>query len=156
MALKLYEEDSVIDIADAIRTKLDTSERYRIADMAAAILSISGGGGTGVVTGTVTPAARENQISVDIGLTSIKGFIILCSTESPWKSQGRTMGGLIIIKDPVPYWKRIALESNTAGSAALAPSFSTTVTSETISGTVLTVPNMNYAYETIEYRWYAW
>lgn len=155
MALKLYDEDSVIDIADAIRTKLDTSERYRIADMAAAILSISGGG-TGVVTGTVTPAARENQISIDIGMTSINGFIILCSSESPWKSQGRTMGGLIIIKNPAPYWKRIALESNTAGSAALAPSLSTTVTSETISGTVLTVPNMNYAYETIEYRWYAW
>ena len=155
MALKLYEEDSVIDIADAIRTKLDTTERFTIGDMAAAILSISGGG-TGVNTGTVTPAERMNQISIDIGITTYKGFMILCSTESPWKSQGKTMGGMIIIKDPDPYWKRIAIESNTAGSAAIAPSLSNSTTGETISGSVLTVPNLGYAYETIEYRWYAW
>lgn len=156
MAMKLYSDTDVQAIANAIRTQNGETTQYKISEMAEAILDLSGSGSS-VKTGTITPESRANQISVNIGMDSINGFMIMPSSESPWKSNGRTMGGLIIFKNPAGYWKRIMLNSNTAGSAALAPGLSTsTATNETISNGVLTVPNLNYAYETIEYRWWAW
>ena len=53
MALKLYEESSVSNIADAIRTKNGESDTYKIGEMAAAILAIP--------TGTVLPDAEGSE-----------------------------------------------------------------------------------------------
>lgn len=43
MAKKLYEENSVKAIADAIRSKNESTDTYKIAEMAAAIEALMGG-----------------------------------------------------------------------------------------------------------------
>ena len=40
MSLKLYDEDNIIDIANAIREKAETTNTYKITQMAAAIRNI--------------------------------------------------------------------------------------------------------------------
>ena len=43
MAQKLYEETNIQTIANAIRTKLSTTDTYKVSEMSDAILSITGG-----------------------------------------------------------------------------------------------------------------
>ena len=44
MAQKLYEETNIQNIANAIRTKLSTTDTYKVSEMSDAILSITSGG----------------------------------------------------------------------------------------------------------------
>lgn len=52
MANKLYNEDSIRNIASAIRTKNGTENTYNVSEMADAILAIVSGGGEGGITPT--------------------------------------------------------------------------------------------------------
>ena len=54
MALVTVSDSTLTDIADAIRTKLDTEDTYKPSEMADAIESISGGGGSTLGTKTIT------------------------------------------------------------------------------------------------------
>lgn len=65
MGLKLYDEDDVQNIADAIRAKNGSSATYKVSDMATAIFAL----GSPVVTGefTTSGSAGTQTINVDYG-----------------------------------------------------------------------------------------
>lgn len=56
MAKKLYEEASVLAIANAIRAKNGSTATYKIAEMAGAVQALTGGG---VDTGDATATAGD-------------------------------------------------------------------------------------------------
>ena len=66
---KLYEENEIQAIADAIRAKNGSNATYKLADMAGAIRSIiAGTGGTvNLQEKTVTPCAETQEIVCDEG-----------------------------------------------------------------------------------------
>lgn len=69
MAMKLYSESSVKDIADAIREKNGSADKYKIAEMAQAILDIPSGGGNDVLKKIVELTATELTAEELAGLT---------------------------------------------------------------------------------------
>lgn len=76
MTLKLYPENAVQNIADAIRAKNGLSTTYTINEMASAISNIPSGGSTSLVSKTVTPASflyyvTPNSTSVTTGKQSV-------------------------------------------------------------------------------------
>lgn len=76
MANKLYEEQSVQNIANAIRTKNGLSTTYKIAEMAQAILDIpTGGGGTNYLPVVLNDASSYTLPSGALtGVTNIRDY----------------------------------------------------------------------------------
>lgn len=60
MANKLYEENDVIAIADAIRTKNGTSNKYKISEMADAVLDLNIGSSEGGIIPTGSIEIKTN------------------------------------------------------------------------------------------------
>lgn len=77
MANKLYEEQSVQNIANAIRTKNGLSTTYKIAEMAQAILDIpTGGGGTNYLPTVCNDASTYSLPSGALtGVTNIRSYM---------------------------------------------------------------------------------
>lgn len=112
--------------------------------------------GGGVHTGTFTPTARTNTITIDIGITTLQGLIIVPTSETPLKSGGKTCIAVIII--PNAYYKYVTPTSNNAGSSWLTPAYSTTNTFTTLTGTVaeVTLSSGSGYFENVSYTWFAW
>jgi hypothetical protein len=120
------------------------------------VVNVSGGGG-GVATGTVTPAARTLTMSFDAGLSTITGLLIVPESETPLKSGGKTCVG--IVYTPNCYYQKIGLTTNNTGASALAPTTADSAISVSVSGTNVTVQVASSTpgyFEAITYRWYAW
>lgn len=86
MTLKLYDEDSVIDIAEAIRTKNGESTQYKIADMAQAILDIPSGGGSSVLAAFIQRTISGDFVNEDVttvGHDAFNGCTSLSSISLP-------------------------------------------------------------------------
>lgn len=68
MANKLYEENSIRDIANAIREKNGSSDTYTVAEMGDAVRSIESGGGVDYIEmkQNKTPYTYENENIIDI------------------------------------------------------------------------------------------
>ena len=76
MALKLYNESDIQDIADAIRGKNGSSDTYTVSQMASAIDDIpTGGGGGSDETGSFV--ASGSQSSITIATTALHSHILL-------------------------------------------------------------------------------
>lgn len=62
MANKLYKEESIQAIADAIREKNGSSDTYKVGDMAGAISEISGGHRRNKLSGTNALSFRDDLL----------------------------------------------------------------------------------------------
>lgn len=119
-----------------------------------------GGGGSSYTTGTITPSERTYSITFDTGLSTIHGIVIVPTDESPLKSNGRTMYGLIALDPGTTMIKSIALGSNNTGSSAsvITPSNSATRFSQTGTSVMVNTQGVGsgYYWEAVTYTWYAW
>lgn len=152
-------DNGLTDIADAIRTKGGTSADLTFPNgFVSAVEAIPTGGGSGYATGTFTPESRVASVTFDSGLTTIHGIVIVPTSESPFKSNGRTLGGIIIT--PECFYQHVSLPSNQTGSGAQTWHWVTNSTSFTQQGTVITVtiaaPGTYGYFETISHTWFAW
>lgn len=78
MALKLYDEADIQDIADAIRGKNGSSDTYTVSQMADAITAIpSGGGDNSLLIGVLSNTAEEISLS---GVTRLRDGILAGAT----------------------------------------------------------------------------
>lgn len=148
-------DNGLTSIADAIRTKGGTSADLTFPNgFVSAVGAIPTGGG--IHTGTVTPTERTTTMTMDIGISTITGLIIMPTSETPLKSNGKTC--IAVIVTPNTYFKYIAPTTNNSGSSWLTPSYSTTNTFVTLNGTVATVTlsSTSGSFENISYTWYAW
>ena len=82
MAMKLYPESAVQDIADAIREKSGSSDTYKVSEMANAIENIPSGGGitsdewaTGTISGDINVGTSDVRVRTFQGapITSVTG-----------------------------------------------------------------------------------
>lgn len=84
MSKKLYEENDIKAIADAIRQKNGSTDTYKLAAMAAAITAIETGGGlpAGMATGTFqcTPSTMTKEVSIEHGLGVIPRYVFVATT----------------------------------------------------------------------------
>lgn len=93
MANKLYEENSIQAIADAIRAKNGTESTYTVAEMSGAILAISGSGGI-TPSGSVT--ITENG-TVDV--TQYAEAVVNVASGSGGVSIGAWQTGVFAIEE---------------------------------------------------------
>ncbi len=143
-------------IANAIRTKGGTSASLAFpADFLTAIAAIPAGGG-GVHTGTITPTARTTTMTMDIGISTLNGLLIVPTSATPLQSGGKTC--IAVIVTPNNYFKYITPTTNNAGSSWLTPAYSASNTFTTLNGTVATVTLSSSSgyFEDISYTWFAW
>lgn len=86
MSKKLYEENSIKAIADAIRGKNGSTDTYKLSAMAAAITAIETGGSLpeGIATGTFqcAPATMTKEVSIEHGLGVIPSYVFVGSNRS--------------------------------------------------------------------------
>lgn len=84
MSKKLYEENSIKAIADAIRGKNGSTDTYKLSAMAAAITAIETGGSLpeGIATGTFqcAPATMSKEVSIEHGLGVIPSYVFVGTT----------------------------------------------------------------------------
>ena len=152
------------DLKSAIEAKgVTVSSSATLDDYDTYVASISGGGGSGVLNGTITPTSRVQNFTFDVGTSStITNLLIVPESETPLKSGGKTF--VAGIYTPNDYYKFMGVTSNNAGSSLQAPSTITTGTAFSQSGQNITAysartasPAINAGYfETITYKWYAW
>lgn len=91
MALKLYNESDIQDIADAIRGKNGSSDTYTVSQMAQAIDDIpSGGGGSSEINLLETVTISEPVRAINIDLTRFSDYNVVLGvldvelTSSDW------------------------------------------------------------------------
>lgn len=74
MSKKLYEESSIQDIANAIRSKNGTTDTYKVSEMASAINDISAGSPDAVLyTPQTLTDAQKSQARTNIGASDFSG-----------------------------------------------------------------------------------
>lgn len=118
-----------------------------------------GGGGSGIKSGSFTPASRVNYVDIDIGLSDPNFILIVPHSETPLKSGGKTFIGGWYSKNT--FYKSFLGTSNNSGSGMLAPAVSSADMLITMTGTTArcyssgTGINSGY-FETIQYDWFAW
>ena len=151
-------DSDLASVAAAIRTKGGTSASLAFpGGFVSAIQAISGGGGSSAASGTFTPTERVLTVTFDTGLSTVNNVLILPTSETPLKSNGRTVYYFFGSKNT--FIKGIRGGSNSAGSGTLAPQVSTSDYFFTQSGTEVTAEsaagNGGY-FETVSYTWWAW
>lgn len=147
MANVLIEENSLTNIANAIRAKNGLSTQYRVTEMPAAISAISGGGGgggtprevfapaitfaanTGVVTATNTFLSGEYSASTTTSTYTLPSAVL--PTSASTVSIG-TKKGDTLFQGSVPFYLNIP--SGYISSSVYYSMWSITVGSATISG----------------------
>ena len=93
MSLKLYDEDSVIDIAEAIRIKNGESTQYKIAEMAQAILDIPSGGGSGISWDDIATRNYTGDVVLSDTVTSLIDYAFASSAITLFIGKGvRSLG----------------------------------------------------------------
>ena len=98
MAKKLYEESNIQAIADAIREKNGQSARYKVAEMADAILVLNAGGSGSAQSATGTMAgsgSSDMSFSVDFE----PDLVCVCVSDLNAKQEKAHMAGAIIVRD---------------------------------------------------------
>lgn len=96
---KLYEESSMQDIADAIREKNGGTEKYKVAQMAAAVRAIKGGGAEAVSWHQCPEAVRNYLANVtydpsDYSTSQIANYAPATAVVSNYKPIGQSVGGV--------------------------------------------------------------
>lgn len=154
-----YKGATIAELSDSGSKTLRTAGKYCEADIGVAY--VKPGGGSGVLSGSITPAERTLELSFNVGNATVNHVLIIPKSETPLKSGGKTACGLLYNADA--FWPYIVLKSNNAGASLLTPSTDTGgVSLDTLvrkNGSVLTIktPSVNFGmFETIEYAWYVW
>ena len=113
MAMKLYNEADIQAIANAIRTQNGGNDTYTIAQMAAAILALSGSGSGGnggslpsgisaFAAGTYTPVsdvASNQTVSISHNLGVIPDLIVFWTDDISW---GSSAGAYLLMAAAFP------------------------------------------------------
>ena len=112
-------------------------------------------------TGTITPVERVASISFDTGLSgTIHGVMVVPTSESPWKSNGRTLGAFYSFNPGTQFITYFTWSSNASGASGSSPQYNNNILGYTQSGSVVTVtsPNVSYTgyFETVSYTWVVW
>lgn len=157
-------DNNLTSVANAIRAKSGgTGQLAFPAGFVSEIGNISGGGGggNGAANGSITPAERTLTMTLEVGTAEINHLVVLPKIETPLKSNGKTVCG-VIANDGL-LWPCVILFSNNAGFAMVSPSIKTSAEISfnsyvNQSGSVLTItlPSSVGYFETIEYAWRAW
>lgn len=154
-----YKGTTIAELSESGNKTLRTAGKFCEADIG--VEYVKPGGGSGVLSGSITPAERTRELSFDVGNASVNHVLIIPKSETPLKSGGKTACGLLYNADA--FWPYIILQSNNSGASLLTPSTSTGGVSldELVqkNGSVLTIktPSTNFGmFETIEYTWHVW
>lgn len=119
MANVFVNEDSLSDIADAIRSKLNVQTTYKPGEMAAAIESISGGS-VNNQNKTVHPSSSDQSITADTGYTGLGTVSVKAVTMSNLSAANIVEGVTVKIGDADDD-DRIASVTGTASSGGITP-----------------------------------
>ena len=117
-------------------------------------VNVSGGGG--FASGTFTPVERTMSVTFDTGLTDVNGLVIVPTSESPLKSQGRTIYSIVALNPGTAQVKSIGNFSNSSGASLTSINVSDSSSRFTQSGTEVTVSDTLNYFEAVTYTWYAW
>lgn len=128
-----------------------------LSDAVGTLVDGYGQGGGGVKTGTITPSERTTSITIDVGTNDvIKHLVMFPTSETPLKSNGKTVIGVIANSESA-FFKYIGITSNNTGSSFLTPANNTKDTYFTQTGANITVSPIGAGmFETITYTWVAW
>lgn len=123
-------------------------------------VNVSGGGGSGYATGTITPSERTTSITFDTGLSTIHGIVVVPTDSTPLKNNGRTVYGIIALYPGTTMIKSICMLSGNTGASLNTYNVSDSATRFTVNGTSVTINTQpvgsGYYWETVTYTWYAW
>lgn len=158
MANKLYEENSIRDIASAIREKNGTANTYNVAEMGQAIRGIptNGAGGSSnlpsnIKTGTFTIAEDtiEPQVILhNAGSVPIGVLVMIDELSNPYGIKTKTIGGLSLGRNE-------AVVFNNTGKMAYGAT--TCITEITESTFTLNPRGETYPFSSQStYRWWVW
>lgn len=121
MANVFVNEDSLSDIADAIRSKLNVQTTYKPGEMAAAIESISGGGSTiNNQNKTVHPSSSQQSITADSGYTGL-GTVTVKGVTVENLSAANIVSGVTVKIGDADDDDSIASVTGTASSGGITP-----------------------------------
>lgn len=104
----------------------------------------SEGPGDSYATGTITPVERVDSISFDTGLSgTVHGVMVVPTSESPWKSNGRTLGAFYSFNPGTQFITYFTWSSNASGASGSNPQYGNDILGYTQSGSVVTVTSPN-------------
>lgn len=119
--------------------------------------SYEGGGGSSVATGTFTPASLTGSVTINTGLTTVHGLLII-PAESLDLSSSTYKVYTVWLEDPATYIKMFCARRNSSSR-----SFEVWVSGTppySISGGTIDIafgyPSNTGFFDTKEYKWYAW
>ena len=102
------------------------------------------GPGDSYATGTITPVERVDSISFDTGLSgTVHGVMVVPTSESPWKSNGRTLGAFYSFNPGTQFITYFTWSSNASGASGSNPQYGNDILGYTQSGSVVTVTSPN-------------
>lgn len=81
MTMKLYSEEDIQAIANAIRTQNGSSDTYKVSEMADAILDISGGSSVWELLETITLQADTRTYNIDVSNYTSNYDVIICYSD---------------------------------------------------------------------------
>lgn len=148
-------------VANAIRTKGGTSASLAFpSDFVSAIGAISTGGGSEILSGSITPTEDTNGMSIDVGSSDFTHFVVYPSA-FPGGNNIKAFVGAICDFSLQTNTNISTMSTNNTGSSTIANTYSTPWFSK--SGSVITcitgtsgttVPG--YWANGITYYWFAW
>ena len=137
-----------------------TNDTYDTTLINSVTVNVSGGGGSGYATGTITPSARTTSITFDTGLSTIHGIVVVPTDSTPLKGNGRTVYGIVALDPGTTMIKSICMLSGNTGGSLNVYNVSDSATRFTVNGTSVTINTQpvgsGYYWETVTYTWYAW
>lgn len=166
MALDKLVDSTLLDadltsVANAIRTKGGTSASLAFpADFVSAIAAIPSGGGSSILSGSVTPATNSDGMTIDVG-ASFTHFVIYATT-NPGGNGIKVFRASICDFSATPT-NIVSVASNNSGSSLAGSAQESRCQWFTKSGTTVTcqtgvsgADNPGYWAAGITYQWWAW
>lgn len=156
MSKKLYEENSIKAIADAIRGKNGSTDTYKLSAMAAAITAIETGGSlpSGMAMGTFqcTPATMAKEVSIEHGLGAIPRCVIAFVDSGDMTQSGTVLFALSYNDTKCPVSKSITWKAS--GTPEIVD-FASEKTADTAANAYLPASASAWFFLTNTYRWIA-